>query len=69
MLRGQSYPLRPRTMSDMAALRVDIANAAAATGRSPDAKGSDTSTAACSIRMPRFLCTSASVWAIKLDLP
>lgn len=40
MLRGQSYPLRLRTMSDMAVLRVDIANAAAATGLSPDAKGS-----------------------------
>jgi hypothetical protein len=38
-LRSQSYPLRLRAMSDLAALRRDITGAAAATGRSPDATG------------------------------
>jgi hypothetical protein len=38
-LRSQSYPLRLRVISDLAALRRDITRAAAATGRSPNATG------------------------------
>jgi hypothetical protein len=38
-LRSQSYPLRLRAISDLAALRRDISSAAAATGRTPDATG------------------------------
>ena len=38
-LRSQSFPLRLRAVSDLAALRRDITGAAAAAGRSPDATG------------------------------
>jgi hypothetical protein len=38
-LRSQSYPLRLRAVSDLAALRRDITGAVAATRRSPDATG------------------------------
>lgn len=43
-LRSQSYPLRLRAVSDLAALRLDITGTAAATGRSPDATGAGNST-------------------------
>jgi hypothetical protein len=43
-LRSQSYPLRLRGVSDLAALRRDITGVAAATGRSPDATGAGNST-------------------------
>jgi hypothetical protein len=43
-LRSQSYPLRLRAISDLAALRRDITGAAAATGRRPGAKGRGNST-------------------------
>jgi hypothetical protein len=39
-LRSQSYPLRLRNISDLAALRQDITGAAAATARRPGATGS-----------------------------